>query len=231
MRERAIGGPASAVVAAVAATLLMSACSGDSGGDDGVSALPPGDGGTTSTTVTAPPCAEARHLVVFDTAGTITATKEEVLEWLRDPTDVPAPRPLAAELANAYHDRGYELLYVSGLPGTNTIGDVAVPDALMQWLLDNGFPVDGARVETSHTPDPSLELSSDLVALASEGVSIDVGYTDHPDDVESFRVGGVAEIYLLGGPATSGVGSTSLPDNDLTPQLAKVEALPPVCTP
>lgn len=214
-----------------AATLLMSACSGDSGGADEAEDVRPAAPGSTAPPATTPPCAESRHAAVFDTAGTITATKEEMLDWLRDPADVPDPRPQAAELVAAYHARGYEILYVSGLPGSHLIGDTPITEALTNWLRANDFPTEGTRIETSHTPDPSLELSNDLLVLATQGVSLDVGYTDNADDVESFRVGGVAEIYLLGEQQATGVGSTSLPDNDLGPQLAKVEALPPVCTP
>lgn len=167
-------------------------------------------------------------MVVFDTSGTITATKEQVLDWLRDPSAEPTPRENAPELVAAYHEKGYEILYVTGLPGTNMIGDQSVGDAMMGWLERNGFPVEGARLETSHTPDPSTELSNDLVTLASQGVNIVAAYTDNVDDVTAFQVGGVQTVYMLGEPPV-GASATTLPEDDLGPQVAEVEALPRVC--
>ena len=167
-------------------------------------------------------------MVVFDTSGTITSTKEEVLEWLRDPSDEPTPRANAPALVAAYYERGYEVLYVTGLPGTNMIGDELVPEAMMGWIERNGFPVEGTRVETSHTPDPYTELSNDLLALAAEGVVLDAGYTDNTDDVQAFGVGGVKEVYLLG-EQSAGAASTSVPGDDLGPKAAEIRAMPPIC--
>lgn len=225
MRERAIGGPA---LAAAVLLVTAAACSGggDDQGEDDAAGVPLGS--TAVTTGVPEPCGESRHLVVLDISGTITATKDEVIEWLGNAADVPLPRELAPELAAAYQERGYELLYATGLPGTNEIGGLAVPDAMTKWLTDNGFPVDGATVETSHTPNPQAELSNDLIVLANEGVTLSAGYTDHPDDVQSFQVAGVQEIFLLG-DATAGSLSTSLPGGDLAGQLERVESLPPVC--
>lgn len=167
-------------------------------------------------------------MVVFDTSGTITSTKEEVLEWLRDSSDEPTPRANAPALVTAYYERGYEILYSTGLPGTNMIGDQPVPEAMMGWLERNGFPVEGTRVETSHTPEPYTELSSDLIALAAEGVVIDAAYTDTIDDVHAFGVSGVREVYLLG-EQSAGAVSTSVPGDDLGPKVAEISALPPIC--
>lgn len=220
-----MGGPA---LAAAVLLVTAAACSGggDDQGDQDAAGVPLG---TTAVTTAVPePCGESRHLVVLDISGTITATKDEVIEWLGNAQDVPLVRELAPELAAAYQDRGYELLYVTGLPGTNEIGGVPVPDAMTKWLTDNGFPMEGTRVETSHTPNPQAELSDDLIGLATEGVTLSAGYTDHPDDVQSFQVAGVQEIYLLG-DATAGSLSTSLPGGDLAGQLERVESLPPVC--
>ena len=226
MRERAIGGP----LLLVAALTAVAACSSGGGGDDqgGEAAAVPRQTTTPPTTMLLS-CEEDPHMVVFDTTGTLTATKEEGLEWLRDPTNVPAVRPLAPELAAAYYDRGYQLLYTTGLPGEYMIGDKPAPEAMMGWLSASGFPVEGTRVETTHTPDPPTELSNDLLVLASSGVELDVGYTDHPDDVQSFQVAGVKEIFMVG-EASAGTMSTTIPGDDLAPQVAKVEALPEVCT-
>lgn len=228
MRERLTGGPA---LAAAALLVTAAACSGG-GNDDGGAADAAASGAPAETTT--PPttelraCGETRHMVVLDISGTITATKEEMLEWLQDSTDEPLPRPQASALAEAYQERGYELLYVTGLPGTNLIGDRTVPDALTDWLTGNGFPMEGATLETSHTPDPATELSTDLITLSTSGVNLAAGYTDHPDDVQSFQVAGVKEIYLLEAEGDGSL-STTLPGGDLAAQLARVEALPPVC--
>jgi len=214
------------------AALVATACSTGDGAGESVDSVAPSSTSTTdgdSTTLAA--CADDRHLAVFDIVGTLTTDRETALSWQQDPQDDPPARPLAAELVNAYSDRGYEVLYNSILPEDFLIGGQPVADAYMGWLDRNGFPTDPGRtrVETSSTEAPTAsELSADLTRIAGENVAIDVGYTDSLNDVESFGVAGVDKVYLLG-PEDAGASATTIPEDDLAPQLAVVEALPRVC--
>lgn len=214
------------------AALVATACSGGDEPDESVDTIAPSSASTNSDDPAAlEACADDRHMAVFDIVGTLTADRETAVSWQVNPTTDPPARPLAAELVNAYSDRGFEVLYLSILPGDFMIGDQSVSDAFMGWLGRNGFPTDPnrTRVETSTTDAPTAsELSADLTRLAGEQVAVDVGYTDSTNDVQAFTVGGVAEVYLLG-PDDAGNSATTIPEDDLAPQLAVVEALPRVC--
>jgi len=215
------------------AALVATACSGGDESGESVDTIAPSSDSTNSddpTTLAA--CADDRHMAVFDIVGTLTADRETAVSWQVEPTVDPPARPLAADLVNAYSERGFEILYLSILPSDFMIGDEPVVDAFMGWLGRNGFPTDPerTRVETSSTAAPTAsELSADLTTLAGQQVSIDVAYTDSTNDVQAFGVGGVAEVYLLG-PDDAGSSATTIPADDLAPQLAVVEALPRVCT-
>ncbi|HEY8547754.1 MAG TPA: hypothetical protein VIL36_21975 [Acidimicrobiales bacterium] len=230
MRERAIGG--SALAAAAVLLWAAAACSGGGDGDDdGATGVVVSSSTAPPTTAEPPPCSESRYAVVFDINGTITASIQELPNWLNDPSYEPKPRELAPELARAYQERGYELWYVTALPGSHMIGDQPATEALTEWLGDNGFPMAGARVELSETPNPATELSNDLLSAVAEGVTLRAAYTDKPDDVRSFQVAGVEEVYLLSDDVSAASLSTSIPGGDLAGELERVESLPPICTP
>jgi hypothetical protein len=215
------------VLGVVLLAVAAGCSSGDDEGGDGDGAL---QAVAPTTTTTAPllPCSEDRHLAVFDINGTLTATEEEAIAWLSDPSAEPPPRAQAAELVNAYRDDGYEILYVTSLSVDFVHGGIPITDSLNGWLERNGFPIDGSSVATSSTDDAAAELSAELVDLSSQGVSIDAAYTDNVDDIEAFSVGGATEVFLIG-DETAGA-ATTIPGDDLTPVARQVEAQARVCT-
>lgn len=222
-----------------AATLLLllgvtaGACAG--GDDEGEVAVPaPLDTETTAApgSTTAPPCSGARHAVVLDFLGTLTsegdfgAVLEVELEVLA--------RPGAADVARAYHDRGYELLYVSTAPGNVPVGDSTFAEAFTVWLGSNGFPLgDRTRIWTwNQGEDAIVALLEELLRVEQAGVSVDAGYTDNPDKANAMASGGVPPdgLWTLGEAAGS-AGSTAVPSDDFTAHIATVERLGMVCRP
>lgn len=213
------------------ATLAASACS--QGDDDSgtVGSSEPSAGSSELETTTLPPCSEDnQHVAIFDIFGTLTPTPNDVVEWLGDDDDIPEARPYAASVVAAYVQRGYHILYYTGLPLDSSIGGQPVPDAVMGWLSEHDFPTEGTTLEAWNGTfgDPRSELRQDLTSLAGSGVKIDVAYTDNDEDLDVYILSGAGMVYKLG-PDTPEARSTVIPNDDMNAQLAVVNALPPVC--
>jgi hypothetical protein len=209
------------------ATLVASACSkgDDDGGTMGTSAPPSSEQGST----TLAPCAENPHVAVFDIFGTLTPDANDVITWINT-EEPPDARPYAASVAAAYKQRGYQILYVTGLPSSTLLDGKPAPDALTEWLDNHDFPTgDGARIELTETGDFKTEMSRDLTSLAGTGVKIDAAYTDNDSDLEVYILSGAQQVYKLGA-ATTESRSTLVPNDDMQAQLKVVEALPAVCS-
>lgn len=174
-------------------------------------------------------------MVVFDFFGSLNGGVPELAAWIGDPGDQPTPRPGAAEVATAYREHGYELLYLTLVPIDTVIGDVPILDAVTAWLALNGFPAgSGAQVWAwdGQGSSPVVRAIDELVRLSTEGVSIDAGYTDNVDKANALLTGGVPTDRLFTmGAAAGQVSSSSIPGGDLAAHVATVEALERVCQP
>lgn len=213
------------------ATVAAAACS--KGGDDSgtVGTSEPSSGSSALESTTLPPCGEEhQHVAIFDIFGTLTPTPNDVVEWLADDDERPDARPYAASVVAAYLERGYQILYYTGLPVDSEIGGLPVPDSVTGWLSEHDFPTEGTRLEAWNGTggDPRTELRQDLTSLAGSGVQIDVAYTDNEEDLDVYITSGAAMVYKLG-PDTPEARSTVIPNDDMNAQLAVVNALPAVC--
>jgi hypothetical protein len=209
-----------------------SACA--SGDDDSEVGTPPLDTATTAPlgSTTAPPCAQARHIVAFDFLGTLTPENDLAAAAAAD-LEVPV-RSGAADVATAYRDRGYEILYVSTAPANFPVGDQPLLDVLTMWLGRNGFPTgDGTRVWTWDSGgDAVVALVEELLRLGQAGVTVDAAYTDDADKAHAMASGGVPAdgLWTLGAAAGT-PGTTAVPDDDLVAHVATVERLGMICQP
>lgn len=206
-----------------------------SGDDDSeVATPPPLDNETTAPNgpTTAPPCAQARHAVAFDFLGTLTP-ENDLAAAASASLDVPV-RSGAADVATAYRDRGYEIVYLSTAPGNFPVDDQPLADVLTMWLGRNGFPTgDGTRIWTWDSGgDAIVALVEELLRLEQANVSVDAAYTDDADKAHAMASGGVPTpgLWTLGAAAGT-PGSTAVPDDDLVTHVATVERLGMVCQP
>lgn len=204
---------------------------------------------TTTTASTAPPdeadprpCAEDRHLVVFDFVGLLTVENIEVFgPWITGEGE-PTPRPGSLELVQAYRDRGYEILYLHTIP-PDIFPDRSVVEVLDEWLRGHGYPVDErARIwdwdgVTSPEGQTWVAVTDELLRLAGDGVSVDAAYSENPDRSYAFATGGVpvernftiSPLLAPSDGAPTSAPTTPIPNDDLRAHLATVEPLPPVC--
>jgi hypothetical protein len=213
-------------------SLLMGAGCGN-GGDT--------TGGDTAAVVetTAPPvttlpsCAASRHLAVFDFFGFLSASDQDLRQWLDDPTDPPDVRPGTVETVSAYRSLGYEIAYLTTVPVNMTIGDVPIDDAIRNWLAQHGFPGgDGTTIITWESGDAIIGITNQLLRFAGQEVSVDIGYTDNQDKAYAIITGGVPadHMYTIGSGAGT-EGSLAIPEDDVIAHSHNVARLPKVCEP
>jgi hypothetical protein len=176
-------------------------------------------------------CSVERHVVAFDYFGTVSVADADLGDWLKDVNDAPDARPGVAEVATAYRERGYEVLYITTAPSIIDLGGAPIGDRIADWLTEKGFPLgEGTTLwvwDGNHTP--MRGISGELDRLVSEGAAIDAAYTDNEDKALAFKSAVQSDrVYTLGsGAATS--GTTPIANDDMVAHLADIEALDQVC--
>lgn len=218
--------------------LAILAC-GDS--SDGAAAPIETSAAETTEDTGLPLCRDVDRAVVFGVFGAATAdASRDAAAWVSDPDAEPAARPHAADLATAYRDAGYRLLYVAMLPSETRIGDRPIVDAITVWLGVNGFPVgEGATVwvpEGDGSADASVALIEELTRLGAAGTEFEAGYAGDRETVFPLAAGGVPHdrVYAVGDgadgvPPDAETPSTPLADEDLPAHVAEVGARGPIC--
>ena len=201
----------------------------------GVAACGGGDasGGVTTTAPgELPRCADERHVVAFDFFGTITTSDDDLGDWLAVPNDAPGPRTGAAEVAAAYRDLGYEVLYMTTAPDIIMVGDQPMADAVAGWLETQGFPSgEGTHLWVWDNNYTAMRgLSGELERLTEAGASVDAAYTDNEDKAFAFKTSVPSHgVHTLGAAAGTS-GTTPVPGDDMQAHATEVASLDAVCT-
>jgi hypothetical protein len=236
----------------IAAPILLTLVSCGGGGDSGNNPFTNTDEEAADTTETTSlqPCSEARHLAVFDIIGLLTLDGYEGITRWSEEGIYPEARPGTAETAQAYRQRGYEILYITTLPTTADLNGVPALDAMTAWLTEKGFPLD-ADVTRVWALDGTAggkswsNISNELLRLSGEGVSIDAGFTENSDKAYGLATGGVPTegLFTLESMPVEGVREQDTPDypvgpptspvpgDDFVALAAQIAQLPPVCQP
>jgi hypothetical protein len=213
-------------------SLLATACGDDGDGEEDTMAA----GSTSSSTAPGdelPSCDAVDHTVIFGFFGTVTRGEPgELLAWADDAGAAPEPRPGAADVAHAYRELGYNVVYVTAEPSTTDIDGQPMAEAITVWLGANRFPIDeGTRVWAwNGNGEMSVALIQELTDMTTSGVDIHAGYASDPDVVFPLSTGGIpsTNLFTVGDAAQDGT-STSLPEEDLGAHLSDVRDLDPVC--
>ena len=166
---------------------------------------------TTETTTGLLPCAEDRHMVVFDVIGFLTQENVELVgPWVDNGMDLHG-QPVGDAMSQWLVDSGY--------PMGEHIGQL--------WVWD------GTRTDAGQT---WVSITDELLRLAGEGVTMDAGFSENADKLYAMATGGVAaeHLYALTPPpavagAPSSAPSTLIPNDDVVAFLAGFQAVPPVC--
>ena len=221
------------LAASLAVLAGAAACGG--GATDGT--VESADTSTTQPAVdTTAACEAERHAVVFGLDGVLTPSDDELFRQIQDASYTPATRDGAAELVQAWADRGYEIVYISGRPSNMVLHDRPVLEVTNEWLAASSFPTGEGTTLTLW--DPTQYATKDLYKLqtifdlVTDGVVVDAAYTESPDDYRALRTGGVdvENLYAIG-TVEGAPPEHSIDASSFRPHLAsEVEPLPPLCS-
>lgn len=215
----------------LATVALGAACGEDDPSDSGEEATETIDGEASSTTATTdlPACADAKQLVFLSFDGFLTMGGDEFDTWSASfPDYAMEPRPGAVELASAYHDSGYELVYATSGSSDLDINGTPYDDALAQWFEAAGFPY-GERARVLYDASGTT-VTDELLSWSTRGGTAHTAYTNMTEDIARLRAGGMPKdrIYTLGD--ASGVDDTvAIPSEDLSAHLTSMGEPETIC--
>jgi phosphoserine phosphatase len=172
--------------------------------------------------------------VVFDIDGTLTTGDLElVLELLAQVFSgehVPAMQDGAPAVAQAWADRGYLIVYLTGRPDL-------LRRSSEQWLVDHGFPP--GVVHLTDTLGQTLPTSGGVARYKTEflrrlqeeaGLELFAAYGNATTDIEAYEAAGIPKerTYIVG-PHAGEEGTVALPG--YVEHLPDALAVPPAPTP
>jgi hypothetical protein len=149
--------------------------------------------------------------VVFDIDGTLTTDDSELFREMAsealDQPYAPKARDGAADVARAWAEKGYLVLYLTGRPGSWR-------RHTRDWLVDQGFPAGAVRctdhlLQAAPNSQGVGRYKTDYLAvLKQQGVSIPAAYGNADTDIEAYEAAGIPkEVTYIVGPR-AGQGKT-----------------------
>lgn len=181
------------------------------------------DGSAINSTVHVLPA--GTHLVVFDIDGTLTTDNGQFVRQQLNSDYVPVAFPDAQKATQAWTDKGYVVVYLTGRP-TEAFSDTRT------WLSNLGF----AKGPTHLTEVPSEMMPSNtgvgefkknyLQSLLDKGYVIDYAYGNETTDVYAYQGIGLKneQIFILG--QNAGVDGTQPLPTGYTDNLPFIQAAP-----
>ena len=175
-----------------------------------------------------------RRMVLTDIDGTMTTSDFQlVAELFMDifsGSFVPAMYADANTVMQRYHDKGYDLVYVTGRPDM-------LKDATRNWLDQQGFP--RGVIHLTDTNAQALPTASGVQAyktdflqllIGTHGVAIDYAYGNATTDIGAYAAVGIAKdrTFIIG--ANGGTDGTQAL-TDYTSHLPYVDAVPQAVQP
>jgi hypothetical protein len=226
--------PPPAIAGRAASAAILPAASGGSGATPADAGAPQlaSSGGAAATPPVPAACGDAPGpTVATDIHGTLTV--EDYLDNIGNQT----PRPGAAEMLQAYSQRGYFILYITGAPQT-------IIAETRSWFAEHGFPIERAILTLPEIASLDATVNRDyktmrLREFIAKGYRFDYGYGDKTSDLEAFQAAGVATDHIFSIGAEAGALGTR-PIDEGTPVdaagyeehlAADVSLFPAVCTP
>lgn len=175
--------------------------SGETGSETGSTEEETGD-------TAAPTCWELNHAIVADIDETLTLSDGEFLQQLVDSTHDPLEREGAHEMISAYHDLGYNIVYLTARAENQASTDDAMVPARQlteEWLMAHDFPFDEyTQVQMADSfvfGDSAAEYKSmRLMELQGEGLMFDYAYGNADSDITAYENAGIdkAATFIIG---------------------------------
>ncbi|MBX7161634.1 MAG: hypothetical protein K1X95_15205 [Acidimicrobiia bacterium] len=185
-----------------------------------------------------PSCDVERHVVVTDVDETLTTSDGENIHQLLDPSYDQKERDDASETFQAYHDKGYWVVYLTARPETLVLRDGRpYRTATDDWFTAHDFPHPDGVTEVYFSPDllssllPRGYKGEVVKALQAQGFQVDYAYGNATTDFQAYKDAGLPldRTFSIGKLAGWG-GTTPIPDGTYTDHLATfLPTVPDVC--
>jgi hypothetical protein len=164
-------------------------------------------------------------VVVSDIDGTLTLNDDEFLQQINDGTYVPKQMGAAAELANAWADRGYVFVYVTARPHT-------FRSESRIWLEEQGFPPGPMLTATSLVVD---DTARDYKASWLNRIRTDfqwdvvAAYGNAQSDIDAYALAGLPkETTFIVGPLAGGDMTQPIANEDYSEHVMTYVDLQPM---
>lgn len=164
-----------------------------------------------------------RQVVVADIDGTLTLSDDELLEQVGDIEYDPKQKTAAADVMNAWADKGYQVVYLTARPHLFRTETRA-------WLDAHGYPPGpvisatdlvfgdaAAAYKTAWVTRIAGELGWDIVAA----------YGNATSDIDAYEAASVPKsVTFIIGPNAGMAGTVAIANDDYTDHLQYVAAQP-----
>lgn len=168
----------------------------------------------------------------IDTTLTINDT-ESTQQYVSGGKDAhPQARAGAAEMLQAWSERGYWIMYVTArpdaehIPASCTTADCpSYFDATLEWLKSEGFPTRRAVLSLAEALSLDSNVTRDskiarMQELTDEGYDFQYGYGDKLSDVDAFRALGIPDEHIFTVGPEPGMDGTVAIDEGADPEAA-----------
>jgi hypothetical protein len=149
--------------------------------------------------------------VLTDIDGTMTLSDEELFKQIDNGTYDPLENASASAMMNTWHDKGYEIVYLTARPHNFRAETRA-------WLDAHGFPTGGVISANTLVFDQSArDYKSAWVKrlLGDYGWNVVAAYGNAESDIQAYEDAGIPkDITFIVGPFAGASGTQGIADND-----------------
>lgn len=162
--------------------------------------------------------------VLTDIDGTMTLSDEELFKQIKEGSYDPLENASASALMNKWHDKGYEIVYLTARPHNFRAETRA-------WLVAHGFPVGGVISANTLVFDQSARDYKSAWAkrlLEDYGWKVVAAYGNAESDIQAYEDAAIPKnITFIVGPFAGASGTQTIADNDYGDHIAEfVEPYP-----
>jgi hypothetical protein len=160
----------------------------------------------------------ATKFVLTDIDGTMTLSDEELFKQIDDGSYDPLENASASAMMNKWHDKGYEIVYLTARPHNFRAETRA-------WLDAHDFPVGGVISANTLVFDQSARDYKSAWAkrlLEDYGWSVVAAYGNAESDIQAYEDAGIPkDITFVVGPFAGASGTQTIADNDYGAHIAE----------
>ena len=164
------------------------------------------------------------QVIVTDIDGTLTFDDNELLFEIADGSHVPLEKTAAAELTQAWHAKGYQIIYLTARPHVFRAETRA-------WLAAKGYP-SGPIITANDLVlgDAAADYKTRWVGWVKDSFGWDIvaAYGNADSDIAAYEAAAIPKaVTFIIGPEAGASGTVAIADDDYTSHIATYVAAQP----